>query len=393
MCSCWKPVVTASSRLQELCAARPPYGEPGLASIREPTGFACSGENSFVGVLRAELWFPGASLSEEHSSGRECDFKSSCAVEEGNMKIGCWLLTVVVVVLTTNTSFGDGEDIPESTDGLKGGDWSLFLLSLRNLAADFTASLASSGLWTKWHRGPYGQNPVEWKVRHNSVLYFGCLTSVLISSTPWANWQRSPYLHVPLSWNGLHSSVLYLLPVKFTCCCSVAFFSKSLFFPEAPSSGDDLLEILCRYGDGGCCCGDIALLPADTERGLNGAETTVVGREWFKLPARVRHLCWCSWSLVKWSEYICKVKKKKPRVKHVSCKQLEYNRFANIQLNYQADLIVKSTVHSNNVGCKGVTSYFANFQEFARSRLTLLPTRANFHNLHRIPHNCITSLI
>lgn len=32
---------------------------------------------------------------------------------------------------------------------------------------------ASSALCTKWHLGPYGQNPTEWKVRQSSVLYFG----------------------------------------------------------------------------------------------------------------------------------------------------------------------------------------------------------------------------
>jgi len=40
---------------------------------------------------------------------------------------------------------------------------------------------ASSALWMKWHRGPYGQNPMVWKVRHNSVLYFGWRTRFLNS--------------------------------------------------------------------------------------------------------------------------------------------------------------------------------------------------------------------
>lgn len=34
-------------------------------------------------------------------------------------------------------------------------------------------ALASSALCTKWHLGPYGQNPTEWNVRHSSVLYLG----------------------------------------------------------------------------------------------------------------------------------------------------------------------------------------------------------------------------
>lgn len=32
---------------------------------------------------------------------------------------------------------------------------------------------ASSALWMKWQRGPYGQKPIVWKVRHSSVLYLG----------------------------------------------------------------------------------------------------------------------------------------------------------------------------------------------------------------------------
>lgn len=64
-------------------------------------------------------------------------------------------------------------------------------------------------LWIKWHLGPYGQKPVVWKVRQNSVLYFGCLVRVLSSAMPCANWHFSPYLQVPFSSKGLHNSVLY----------------------------------------------------------------------------------------------------------------------------------------------------------------------------------------
>jgi len=67
---------------------------------------------------------------------------------------------------------------------------------------------ASSLLWIKWQRGPYGQNPVVWKVRHNSVLYFGWRTKLRSSCIPCANWHLSPYLHVPFSSYGRHSSVL-----------------------------------------------------------------------------------------------------------------------------------------------------------------------------------------
>lgn len=45
----------------------------------------------------------------------------------------------------------------------------------------------SSELWMKWQRGPYGQNPVVWNVRHSSVLYLGCRASVLSSWIPCAN--------------------------------------------------------------------------------------------------------------------------------------------------------------------------------------------------------------
>lgn len=43
---------------------------------------------------------------------------------------------------------------------------------------------ASSALWMKWHLGPYGQNPMVWKVRHNSVLYLGWRTRFLNSWAP-----------------------------------------------------------------------------------------------------------------------------------------------------------------------------------------------------------------
>lgn len=69
---------------------------------------------------------------------------------------------------------------------------------------------ASSALCTKWQRGPYGQKPTLWKVRHSSVLYLGWRCRLRSSLMPWANWHFSPYLHAPASSNGRHSSVLYL---------------------------------------------------------------------------------------------------------------------------------------------------------------------------------------
>jgi hypothetical protein len=76
----------------------------------------------------------------------------------------------------------------------------------------------------KWHRMPYGQKPVEWNVRHRSVLYFGCLDTVRSSATPWANWHLSPYLHEPFSEYVRHISVLYRSPFDdppptICCCC------------------------------------------------------------------------------------------------------------------------------------------------------------------------------
>lgn len=69
-------------------------------------------------------------------------------------------------------------------------------------------SSSSSSLCTKWQRIPYGQKPIEWNVRHGSVLYFGCRLMPRSSSSPWANWHLLPYLHVPLSVKVRHSSVL-----------------------------------------------------------------------------------------------------------------------------------------------------------------------------------------
>lgn len=47
--------------------------------------------------------------------------------------------------------------------------------------------ISSSPLWTKWQRTPYGQKPMVWKVRHGSVLYFGCRFRSRSSSAPCAN--------------------------------------------------------------------------------------------------------------------------------------------------------------------------------------------------------------
>lgn len=46
---------------------------------------------------------------------------------------------------------------------------------------------ASSALWMKWQRGPYGQKPTVWNVRHNSVLYLGCRARLRSSWPPCAN--------------------------------------------------------------------------------------------------------------------------------------------------------------------------------------------------------------
>ncbi len=40
----------------------------------------------------------------------------------------------------------------------------------------------------KWQRGPYGQRPVLWNVRHISVLYFGWRCIWRNSPWPCANW-------------------------------------------------------------------------------------------------------------------------------------------------------------------------------------------------------------
>lgn len=66
----------------------------------------------------------------------------------------------------------------------------------------------SSALWMKWHRGPYGQKPMVWKVRQSSVLYLGWRLRLRSSWMPWANWHLSPYLHEPFSSKGRHNSVL-----------------------------------------------------------------------------------------------------------------------------------------------------------------------------------------
>ena len=98
---------------------------------------------------------------------------------------------------------GSWVDVTASCGRSRSEAWSWSLVG-------WTGSCLSCKLWIKWQREPYGQNPVVWKVRQRSVLYFGWRETVLSSAAPWANWHLSPYRHVPFSSYVRHSSVLYL---------------------------------------------------------------------------------------------------------------------------------------------------------------------------------------
>ncbi len=146
--------------------------------------------------------------------------------DDGNMKpcenVGLvWSgkkLAIELVGLSDSDPVGDARSDPVdilsgglSIFGLNGMGWPAAIAARTTAAC--TARLwlrASSALCTKWQRGPYGQKPTLWNVRHNSVLYLGWRCRFRSSLMPWANWHFSPYLHAPASSNGRHSSVLYL---------------------------------------------------------------------------------------------------------------------------------------------------------------------------------------
>lgn len=120
-------------------------------------------------------------------------------------------LAIEFVGLNEPAGEARSEPVDMLIGGLNGIGWPA-ATAARTYAA-CTARLwlrASSALCTKWQRGPYGQKPTLWNVRHNSVLYFGCRCRFRNSCMPWANWHFSPYLHSPASSNGRHNSVLYL---------------------------------------------------------------------------------------------------------------------------------------------------------------------------------------
>lgn len=144
-----------------------------------------------------------------------------CCDDDGNVKpcenVGLvWSgkkLAIELVGLSDSDPVGDARSDPVDIliGGLSGIGWPA-AIAARTTAA-WTARLwlrASSALCTKWHRGPYGQKPTLWNVRHSSVLYLGWRCRLRSSLMPWANWHFSPYLQAPASSNGRHSSVLYL---------------------------------------------------------------------------------------------------------------------------------------------------------------------------------------
>lgn len=155
-----------------------------------PTGEQCAGD-------AGGLAFCG--------KAKPCDEKLFGLVWSGKK------LAIEFVGDSDNEPVGDARSEPVDMliGGLIGIGWPA-AAAARTYAA-CTARLwlrASSALCTKWQRGPYGQNPTLWNVRHSSVLYLGWRCKLRSSCIPCANWHFSPYLHSPASSNGRHSSVL-----------------------------------------------------------------------------------------------------------------------------------------------------------------------------------------
>lgn len=142
--------------------------------------------------------------------------------------------------------------------------------------------LASSALWTKWHRGPYGQKPTEWKVRHSSVLYLGWRWRLRSSRTPCANWHLSPYLHTPASSKGLQSSVLYLLVAGGGGAGSLVVRSRR----RCPSLSRRPARARCAGTDAarastGCCSQPTPLDTCVAPTGPRAPFIVCTGRVWF----------------------------------------------------------------------------------------------------------------
>lgn len=145
---------------------------------------------------------------------------------------------------------------------------------------------ASSALCTKWHRGPYGQNPTEWNVRHSSVLYLGWRCKLRSSRIPCANWHLSPYLHTPASSKGLQSSVLYLLVAGGGGAGSLVVRSsrrcprRSSSPARARWAGTEAAR-----ASTGCCsqltAPDTAPAPTGPRVALSVAFIVCTGRDWF----------------------------------------------------------------------------------------------------------------
>lgn len=158
-------------------------GEGGQAAV------ACA-----VGLVAVGLCTSGGACSTgECSSG-------SLEKNELMLEVGDWLRLLAGLGLSSDNAGLRAAGLMAAGRGC--------FAAIRAAATALLCWRASSSLWTKWHRGPYGQKPTVWYVRHNSVLYLGCLARLRNSAKPWANWHLSPYLHTPNSSYGRHNSVL-----------------------------------------------------------------------------------------------------------------------------------------------------------------------------------------